>query len=182
MPGCLVALGVLVPRGPNPSLEVCVDQICGRVMPKDVYARRTHALIPELGFQILFPGCTTSRCGEMLCHVGAPRPDLVMVFMPSPSEQGPRQAFPTEVLLAVKGVPVTVTSRFKLSEESVVELRNATGDQLLLGPTRSPFSLNSANPDSQFDDNGWIYTVRCVLTRVCCQVAPCCLWLGFRSL
>ncbi|CAJ1372911.1 unnamed protein product [Effrenium voratum] len=94
-------------------------------------------------------------------------PHFAMVFMPDrdhlafePGDglQAGRSAIPREVLALLVGVPIVVSTCFKLParERSLESL----GSLLLLRETTCPFSSSAGDPHAQFSENGWIFAVR----------------------
>ncbi|OLP77050.1 hypothetical protein AK812_SmicGene42941 [Symbiodinium microadriaticum] len=98
-----------------------------------------------------------------------PAPHLAILFMPdrenlafepggNDSSELPSRDIPREVRSMLVGVPVVVSTCFKLSTR-VSQRLSSLGRLLLLQETRCPFSASAGDPESQFSDNSWITAV-----------------------
>lgn len=93
-------------------------------------------------------------------------PDLAVLFMPEVrydndlDRRRPSSLLPSGVLTALGSAPVAVTMRFELPARSARELESALGEQLLVAPTRCPFSSSCSAQGALYDDNGWLFVIQ----------------------
>ena len=91
---------------------------------------------------------------------GSQRPDMVAVLMPGEGGVPAMSEALEGALASVASAPIVVSTRFRLSEDSMLSFRRKLGNQLVMPQVRCPFSATAGDPRAEYDDNGWIFAVR----------------------